>query len=620
MQRVIWVSLVLLAVLSSAGPVSAEPVEGPEAATIATQKRHARLTAMKKLEEQLKSDRLAPVKRADFVFRLMEYSWEEATYQNARAKAAFEKARTCFQQRKCKEAPVPPHPDFSAALARASELLTKHSVHPKVEWALHYQGRAWMAIGTSREDRVMVAKGASSLRRLIESYPKSPLCADAHVRIADHYFESGGLYIAKVHYEATVDKYETSPLYPHALHRLGWVFYNLAEFEKALDIFKRVMLLAAQPGVRVNASIRAQLLRDLVLAWAELDSGWQAARAYLVPQLGEAEAYEALEMMAKHLMASDKDVEALELYDHLIARAPTSPKVVGYYAGRLDLWNRLADEAALEREIARVARALEPAGAWSAANRTTSALAHEADALVAKQLIFLASRYHRRALKAEDDQSPSKRLYEEAAKHYAAFLVRFPKHPRSYTLRFYYAEILFDALVAYDQAAAQYLKVIEADPVGAFLEDAALGRLYAAEKLRGATALDMRFVEACDGYVSVVSHALDDAAWRAKHETAGKMLPTARYMAADEYARHRQFPEALRRFEVLFDTHPSAKMGAIAVNRIITIHAEAGRFAEAEAWAQKLIASGNFTFKSRREMEAIAAAAASAAKNAGQKP
>jgi TolA-binding protein len=181
-----------------------------------------------------------------------------------------------------------------------------------------------------------------------------------------------------------------------------------------------------------------------------------------------------------------------------------------------------------------------PAAGWARANANRKA---EAGELAETALRELVQDYHQEATKTKNAAT-----YRLARAMYRRYLDAFPSADAAYGVRFYYAEILY-ALEEWDAAAAEYGKVVEANPGGEHAKKAAYAAVLAAEKSvaarkrqAGVAAAgpepmsdpEQRLVEACERYVRVAPGAQDEVA--------------VRYRVALLYYEHRLYPEASARF------------------------------------------------------------------------
>ncbi|MGM0577584.1 MAG: tetratricopeptide repeat protein [Myxococcota bacterium] len=601
-----------------------------------------RQALIRDLEMLVNSDRPYS-KKAEALFRLAEAHWQEAKYQYLLAREKYNDAWECFDEGRCSEEPEEPEEDYSVALDYYRKILREHPDYRRIDEVYYYLGRAALKGGKAREDIQLQKEGVKRLEDLVQKYPKSRFVAQAHLQLAEYFFETDSLFYAKQNYEKIIHNHANSPMYNYALYKLGWVYFNLVEFEKTIATFKKVIETIEKEGGKGKIEFRAQAMNDLVVAYSEVDNGWQLARDYFMDKLGEEETYKKLEKMAGLLVAKDRDVAAMELYRHLIDHGSTSPKVVEWWDAILEVQRKLGDEEGIEEVVNQFTEYFDHEGPWYTSNKDDEEVVSEADKLVANNLQYLANRYHRMAQKQEEKRQDSAHAYEKAGHYYAMFLDRFPNHEKSYVNNFYYAEILYSEMEDYASAAEQYEKVIAKDTKGKYVEDAALGVVYAIESLlvdkglkekatRGVQYeakkeardlkdeveripetplhdLEERYIAAADTYVEILSENLKDPEWRKENPDRGEMIPEIMFIAAQTFYKHGKFPQAVERLMVIFELYPDHRMASVAVNLIIDAYAQAKRWTKIEQWARKLIKARNFKVKSREELEQMIAIA-----------
>ena len=613
----------------------------PEKKKAEAKKSEARKNKIKSLLE-LVNDPSYPNK-ADAYFRLAETHWEEAKYEYFIAREKYDAAYQCFEEKRCTEEPVDPVEDYSVSIDFYRKVLLADPNYKRLDQVTYYLGRAAVEAGKGKQDRQLEKEGEKYLQDVVQKFPDSPHVPESHLTLAEYYFDKDSLYYAKSNYEKIIQNFPNHGMFNYALYKLGWVYFNLAEFEKTIETFKKVIASIKGGGGDGVIEFRSQALKDLIQAYAELDNGWRMAKDYFMEEVGEEETYVKLDQMAALLVTKDRDDEAMDLYKHLINHDKSSVKVVEWYDALLEVRRKIGDMVEIEKEINEIADFFAPNAAWFTANKANADAVDRAHDLVSTNLSFLANHHHREAQKLDDKRKNSKDEYALAARYYKEFIDRYPKHPDAYKLNFYYAEILFDQLGDYMAAAEQYERVLEQDQKGEFVEDAALGVVYAMEaeldklnirkKAAGEVVRDVkleqdvkrekeeeieqtelhplekRMTAAADRYVSVLREAMKDPEFVKKYPNRGQKIPNMMYIAAEMFYSHGQFKEAVSRLQVIFDLFPKDKMAGYAVNLIIDAYVRLKHWEKIDGLAREAIRKKNFTVKTNAEFEKIIAIA-----------
>ena len=614
--------------------------EGFSEAVAALQEKQSlvRQQKIQKLEELLEANPYDPDK-ADLFFRLAETYWEESHYQYLRSRMDYDKAYEEYEEGRLSEKPVEPREDYTQSLDYYRKIVAQFPDYARIDEIYYYLGLGALKAGKSAGDRALQKEGVVYFQKLVQDYSYSRFIADAHLKLGEYYFENNSLYYAKVNYEKIVNNYKTSAMYNYALYKLGWVYFNLREFRKAIETFQAVVEEISAQGTSQKIEFKEQALNDLVVSFAEVENGWEEAREYFMKVIGEERTYDKLRKLADLYVGQDKDMEALELYNHLVDYEPNSTRVPGYLDRLIAVRKRLNLWADTEAEMRRMISYFDHDGTWWAANQGNEEALEEADTMAENTLLFICNKYHREAQKEKDTKK-----YAQAAEDYELFLKKFPESKKAYVVNFYFAEILYDQLKAYAKAAEQYEQVIAKDRKGEYVEDAALGVVYCYEELmveqglrekarKGKSVervklsakevkarqkpiprtplheLEEGYIRGADKYVEIMTDFLKDEELRKKYPDRGKDIPRMMFVAAQTFYKHGMFEDAVSRLKKIFEYDPNHEMAGIAVNTLLDAYVRLRHWDKVEEWARKLIAVKNFKVKSKKDLQLIIATA-----------
>ena len=625
----------------------------PEVAAIQEKQSELRREKVRKLQEILDANPYHPNK-ADLYFRLAETHWEEAHYQFLKATLEYDRTYSEYEAGRLSEPPIEPREDYSASLDYYRKIITQFPQYSRIDEVFYYLGLGALKGGKAGGDRALQKEGVQYFQKLVQEYPESRFIAEAHLKLGEYYFENNSLYYAKVNYEKIINNYKTAGMYNYALYKLGWVYFNLREFRKAIETFQAVVSeLDAAGGIAAKVEFKAQALNDLVVTFAELENGWEEAREYFTSVIGEEEAYKKLRKLADLYVGQDKDALALELYNHLVDYEPNSKRVPFYFDRLVEVRKRLNVWAETEQEMRRMIEYFDRDGTWWAANSGNKEAQEEADTMAENTLLFIANYYHRLAQKKKERD-----LYAQATKDYELFLKKFPSSKKAYVVNFYFAEILYHDLEDYARAAEQYSEVIKKDPKGEYVEDAAMGVLYSYEEMMVTAGvrefagkgkkiervklsakevrerkeripetplhdLEQKYVDAADQYVSLMMSLIkapdfeeQEAKRREESKKAGEEyqkrgadIPRIMFVAADVFYKHGKFEDAVQRLKTIFEYDPNHEFAGVAVNTLLDAYVRLRHWDKVEEWARKLIAVKNFKVKSKSDLERIIATA-----------
>lgn len=595
-----------------------------------------------------------PDNAADLYFRLAEAYWEISHYNYLVAMADYTKASDAWE--KLPEAhrgakPVAPVENYAESLSWYEKILQQQPGYKRISEVLYRLGKAALQQGKALGDKVLSNKGVQYLNKLVQNYQTSQYIAQTHLALAEHFFEANNLTLAKMNYEKITQNFKGTPMFNYALYKLGWVYYNLREFRRAIDTFKQVIAEIGTDGAAGKLEFRKQAIKDLVKVYAELDHGWPEAEEYFTSVVGDEEAFKLMLDMAELYASNDKDENAIELYHHFIEKKPTDKRCVDWHESVIDIRKKIGNFPDIEKAVLDfLAFTDDRTSSWVSANKNNAEPTEKAAKMGETLLLYVSNHHHQAAQKLEEESKELERAkpeYAAAVKFYLEFLRRYPHAKKAYVVHFYIAEIYFDQLKEYELARQHYKLTIEFDPAGEFVEDAALGLLYSVEELmrkvhvclkndkwtedptcptlmpenvrnddKGVKVtkvkrepkteaeireagtpkraeplhpLEEDYIHGADTYVKLMEGLKE----KGKLGNRGQKVPEIMYLAAATYYERGQYDQALKRFEQVYTFKPDAKTAEIAVKTMIDVFARQKNWVAIEEWSRKMLARKN---------------------------
>lgn len=256
----------------------------------------------------------------------------------------------------------------SKAIKILDSLLARYPDFIQADTALYLLGET-----LTRDDQSEA--GMDRFVQVVKSWPDSPHVPDAYIGIGDHWFASNQYFKALLafHRAATFGE---QPGWAYAEYKLGWCYYNVGEFGKAIDALKAVEFASRDGHVPPSDDLRDVARTDLMRFFA--DAGELAAgEAWFVsighPELGREMAVrltETYEAMGKLELAA-------AMYRRLLVAHPLDPQAPTWQSGISRITARTGPPEQWAREVFRM-DAYKPASAWQAANtREAGAVARE---------------------------------------------------------------------------------------------------------------------------------------------------------------------------------------------------------------------------------------------------
>ncbi len=588
---------------------------------------------------------------AGIYFRLAETYWGETHYQYLLARGKYDEQMDAFDKKLRSTKPTEPVENYQKSIEYYEKVLREFPNYKRIDEVMYRLGKAALSQGKALGDKVLSNKGVQYLNQLVQKHQQSRYISNAHLALAEHFFDSNNLTLAKMNYEQIVQNYKSSPMFNYALYKLGWVYYNLREFRRTVETFQAVVREISKLKGKA-LSFKEQALKDLVPAYAELERGWPEAKSYFAKVEGEAQMWRRLERLAAIYVANDKQDLAIELHSHFIDSKPTDKRCVNWWETIIDIYLGLEEFGGIEGAIRKfLAFTDERTSAWVAANKNDEEAMEKAAELGEKYLLYMSNHFHQKAQKMEDETKSleaARPFYAKAGADYKEFVRRYPNSKKAYIVSFYYAEILYTQMKDYEGAREQYKRVIARDSKGQYLEDAALGVIYSVENLlkqaryrynyeknvwikdetappliavstsegrssvtstkkskddevseeeiKGASvpkkrqelhALEKDFVDAADKYVALM---IELRKTKPKGwQKKGKDVPGIMYLAAATYYERGQYPKAVERLEIVFNYDKARIESEIAVKTLIDIYARQKHWVKIEEWARKML-------------------------------
>jgi len=516
--------------------------------------------------------------KAEMMLRLADLYFQEGRYLYLKEMEAFdEQYEACFNTEGC-------NPDNMRANNTASQqwqqksiklyegILRSYPRYSRADQATFYLGSAYKDLGN--ED-----KAVDAFKRLVKLYPQSQFLPDAYVLIGEYYFsvKEEAFPALKAYLKAST--FTDSPKYSFALYKLGWCYYNVGDYRKAIDTMKRVVDYSlSQEQNQSQIQLQDEALKDLVRFFADADE-MEEAIAYF-NSLGRKELVRAtLKRLASMFYEQGKFERSIDMFRRLIADSPTEVDNPEYQVEIIRAYKKMAAREKVLEEINRLRADYGTGSAWATANASDPEAVKDAQDTIESELRKIATEYHTTAREYEKTRHPeTQKVYELAKTAYATYLDIFPSNDKSYDVRYAYGELLYK-LKDYAGAFDQYMMVVDIDPKGKYSKFCAESAVFAAEeqvKLEGGAKVDMdtsnvkvtkdtppqeltaweqRFVDACLKYATLYP----------EDKKVKDMIYRSAFMLYKKY----RFEEASKSFQAVIAMDPRSKEAVLGANLIL---------------------------------------------------
>jgi tetratricopeptide (TPR) repeat protein len=548
----------------------------------ALDEQYAQLAEQKRMEsiERLKgllSRGVADDTKAEMMLRLADLYFQQGRYLYLREMAVFDSQyEACFNQPGCQPDTLKPDNTSSREWQEKSiklyeGILRNYPRYERSDQATFFLGSALKDVGREQE-------AAEAFKQLVKLYPESEYIADAYVNIGEYYFdvENNAYGALKAYLKAST--YTTSPRYAYSMYKLGWCYYNVGEYDKAIETMKAVVDHSLkQEGTQSNLQLQDEALKDLVRFFADADQMDEAIDYFT--KLGRTDLIRTtLKRLAAMFFEQGKFDRSIEMYRRLILDQPTAKDNPEYQTEIISAYKKMAQREKVLEEINRLRSDYGPQSAWARANAADPKAVEDAQSKIESQLRGIAVDYHNTARQYEKSRHPdTMAVYTLAKTAYQTYLEIFPSNEHTYEVRYAYGELLYK-LKDYQGAFEQYMAVVDLDPKGKHSRFCAESAIFAAEeqiKLEGGgnasgsvtakptkdvqavalTAWEQRFVDACNKYATLYP----------EDKKVKDMIYKSAYLLYNKY----RFEDASKQFQAVIAMDPRSKEAKLAADLIL---------------------------------------------------
>ncbi len=584
------------------------------------EKRREQISDLKKIISFTEDKKEKP----SLLFRLGELYWEESKYISFQANrkdddklaamSANDKAGIELAEKEKAKLLEESKTFAQEAIKAYSSIVQEYKDFDRTDEVLYFLGLNLMEMGD--EKRALAAYG-----RLIAKYQKSKYLPDAYLATGEYYFNNSKG--KRDQLEKALENYKNAAKFPdnqsygYALYKQGWCYFNLSEFDKAMDMYKSVVLYVdfsgeddINKGKKGSKNGLAKEARtDYVRAY-ERGNGTPGEARDRFAKLAKTDEDKRtmLKQLAGLYYEDGKDKEAAVAYNMLITERPTSPEAPGFQSRIVDCVMRAANKQVTVQQVRRLVKIMDDVlKANPKLEEKDKRSLDDARELAERTISRLAVDWHNEGKKTRDEQT-----FEYANAVYADYLTLFPDNAKAYDLRFFWAELLNDNLSQFDKAAAEYTRVFNIDiariekkeKTGRWLNNASYNAILAwtevvkKEEASGAIKPPVisdptqklnippskqSLLDACNNYLKYI-------------EKGDKKVEIA-YKAARIYYDYNHLDAAVERLSEIALKYPDYKFedgsraGEIAANLVLDSYNLLGDWGKVNEWARKFYAN-----------------------------
>ena len=542
--------------------------------------------------------------KADLLFQLSELWWEKSKYVYFTEMAKYEQEQQAFYDAQAKGTKGVKEPKQSnrksdlyrqQAIDLYNKILTDYPQYPRKDEVLFNLAYNMYDLGKKKE-------AVARYWELIRQYPDSRFVPDSYVQLGEHFFNSNDLERARKAYEKAI-AFNIPQIYSFALYKLAWCDYNagayaesLARFRKVVDYQENAISGGPKGEKKDKIQLKNEALGDMVLGFAKL-AQVDEAKAYYEAHASKKKTYRLMGRLASVYFDGGAWDSCIKTYRSILVDEPNDPEAPAFEANIVKAYANQGpgQRTHVRDELKKLVDTYKPSSEWAQANSHNKAALSNAYDLSEGSMRELVTEYH-----SEAQRTKSVATYRLARDIYKEYLADFPESENAYSLRFYYAEILW-ALEQWADAAEQYDAVVQKTPKGPYAKQASYDTLLCYEKLVAIDQGKLAQRELSDnekidekkgkGTLDKTSKRLETAKTNIQEEPLTKneerlvaagdnyvrLFPGTAdesnilYKAATTYYDHYHYVEAARRFGEVITKYPADKNAQYAAN--LTLHA-----------------------------------------------
>ncbi len=540
------------------------PTMRREATGLADEKREAQITTLAELIDM--TDDTSPEK-PEYLERMAGLFWEKSesfekrAYSNELEQQMFA-AQEANNEQEAQRLKAIQESYFdqqrkwqNQAVEMYKEIEQKFPTYKDLDMVLYYLGY----------NLNLMVQGDQALQyyvKIARSFPNSRYLPDALFNIGDYYFDMNQFDNALIFYEK-VERFPDSLVFGYAKYKKGWALYNMGEYEKALGSFLQVIKYTNEmeaAGRPLPIELRREAQKDLVTTYSQIGTADKALPFFrgFAPDIY----LELGATLAELYSDQGRFDESNRLLQHIIKADPKSHRVLMYQRIIVKNAKNRGNKKNTAQEAERLVQLYQTVGPTAPPE-----FVREERGRIDELIRELATTWHKESETAADQAEAR----ESARRLYGVYLNLFPDTSEAYVMHRNYAVLLYQEK-RWEEAAAEFEKVLQLDAQGEYTESAAYQSLMCYLKLSEAKTevvtkkeeddlrpkelgeFNTRFISAVDRYAKIAGARAEEDDLVAAQAKAGIML-----------YEHNRFDDSVARFKDivrLHENHPLARDAA----------------------------------------------------------
>ncbi len=546
---------------------------------------------------------------ADVMYTLANLYYDKGRDDYIQARLAYEKAMDKWDNNPVGPEPVNPIPDYSKALAMYKKSVDLYPDFERADEGYYQMGAILMLQGDLDGSK-------DAFQNVVDNFPNSVRASASHFRLADYCFMERDFTCALKHIERIRSEQVNLEVREMAHYRKAEVYYNRAEFDKAVELFFSYVE-KCDAGEYQKQDLREEALEYLAISFSDIPGGGREAVKFfnkVGPRPYEARIVYTVGM--KNYTHGQ--------YDDAIVALQTALKQFPFYRDAPKAQQMLVACHIIKKEYEEANVAREElidnywvTGEWASRNSENKAAIENARNEVRRALAQVPVYYHAKAQKEK-----RKELFEKAIQRYSEFFQKFPDDKwKVYEFKYNIAEI-YSHLQQYQKAAEAYDYVAQADlsgypsykhevdtlglddeqkermlkekgskdsPVAVSQEDAGYNAIVALDNLRKKTIAKGGLTDSAAYALPVTKRFLDYIEAFVTRFPTSSTAPDILFLAANVHYSAKSYQNAISGFKRIIDRYPQSKEANKALRYLANSYASSGEYQLALDTYRKLL-------------------------------
>ena len=538
-----------------------------------------------KLTQQFRTSK----RRGELWLRLAELYVEKSRLIEFHAQSKYDQQLKVFQAKQTTVKPkinLKPAQEYNRKAIQLYEwFLRDFPQDPKVDQALFFLGYNYFELGDYE-------KGKQYYEKLSTQYPDSPYVDESNFALGEFYFENERWKNGLEYYDR-VSKNRRGRLYSFALYKSAWCHYKLNETVKALGNLE--LVIRAGKGTRADDEVTGsganrirlatEAIRDLVIFYAEAGN-YKRARSYFEKVAGEKNAFALTEKLAYYYVDTGNKEGARYIFTELIDEKPNAPKAFDYQYQIVLMYGATGDNPVFRKELYLWMQNYGSESSWAKANSGNNELIQKTQQLMETSLRNHILQEHQTA-----QNSHSPQAQKLAREGYNLYFDTFSSSKHIDEMHFFFGELLYD-MKDYENAATQYLWVVDHGSKGKYYEKSIVNAILALEKrlpkpeeVKKIVGDSVEPVEFTDVIKNFEKTALKYFQTAKKTEDSVAI----KYRLASLYYYFNQFDNAIPLFKEIIQEQPKSQYAEYSANLLLDTYNLKKDFVGLEIAAQDIL-------------------------------